>query len=409
MDINIQRLETDLLELAAIGRSDDGITRQAFSKQDMLARNWLIEKMNREDLLVNTDNAGNISGIFCSNLKTQIVACGSHIDTVKSAGYLDGTLGVLAGLEALRCMKKKNLELAHPIEVISFSDEEGRFGNMFGSRVLTGLINQEEIYKAIDIEGNTLLDCMSACGLDTRSILEAKQTPDNYKAYVELHIEQGPILESENHSIGIVSGIAGLFKWMITITGQANHAGTTPMHLRKDALQGMVQIANQIPATLDKFGGSESRATIGKVDVQPGSPNVIPGVCEFSLEVRDTCQQTLNNIELGFKDLIENVKEASGLDIKIQPLSSLKCTPCSTDIVKLMTSIASQNNISHKLMTSGAAHDAQNMAAITDIGMIFVPSIKGISHNPNEATHIDDIEAGANMLLKTLVALGTGS
>lgn len=405
MSINIKRLEADLNQLASIGKTADGITRAAFSDADMEARSWLVTKMEECGLMVSVDPAGNIRGKLENGTDATLVACGSHIDSVNNAGHLDGTLGVLSGLEALRSLKEDGVELSHPLEVIAFSDEEGRFGGMLGSRALAGVLEQDEIETATDVNGNKLADCMTAQGFDTGKVLEAKEKPENFKAFVELHIEQGPVLEAKDIPIGVVKGITGLFKWEVSFTGQANHAGTTPMNMRKDAFQGLTKFAAKIDDILAVNGTEGSKTTIGKCQLYPGSPNVVPGKCVFTLEVRDTDQQVLNGLEKTYREILEKTAKENSLEVGIEELSNIRATPCDADIVKLICSVANDQGIENIVMPSGAAHDAQYMAGLTKTAMIFVPSIGGVSHNPRENTSLEDIETGANLLKATLYEL----
>lgn len=407
MQINRERLAQDLETLRQMGLSDKGVTRLAFSKEDIAAREWLIGQMEAAGLDVEIDPAGNIHAMLLSSASDSApkVACGSHIDTVRCGGHLDGPLGVLAGLEALRCIKESQVSLAHPVSVIAFSDEEGRFGGMLGSRAMAGLVELAEIHSAKDIDGVALTQCLEDAGVNPENLLNAKVSADDYKAFLELHIEQGPVLEQRAIPIGVVDGITGLFKWEITLQGQANHAGTTPMHMRRDAFQGLARFAADINDILAREGAENSKATIGKVSLWPGSPNVVPGSCVFSLEVRDTDQKILEHLKSVFEKALKECAAACGLEITIAQLSDIQATPCDADIVDTLVRTAKAQNLPHIVMPSGAAHDAQYMAHITKTAMIFVPSIGGVSHNPAENTAMDDIEKGANLLLHSLYAL----
>ncbi|MDD9901586.1 MAG: Zn-dependent hydrolase [Alphaproteobacteria bacterium] len=405
MAINISRLKSDIEHLSTIGRTENGITRSAFSAPEMEARAWLKSRMEEAGLQVRVDGAGNIRGrLVCENDNT-VVACGSHIDTVNCGGHLDGALGVLAGLEALRSLKESGVALSHPVEVIAFSDEEGRFGGMLGSRAFAGMLTQDDIQSAVDVNGMALAQCMSDQGFDPSEALSAKEKAKNLKAFVELHIEQGPVLEKSQIPIGVVDAITGLFKWEVTLRGQANHAGTTPMDMRRDAFQGLAVFSVQIDDILKKHGSSSSKTTIGKVGVFPGSPNVVPGACVFTLEVRDTDQALLDSLDGVYRDALERMAQERDLELSVRELSRIKATPCDPEIVAAISAVAEKKGIPAMVMPSGAAHDAQNMAKLTKTGMIFVPSINGISHSPKEDTAMEDIQKGAEVLCAVLQEL----
>ena len=405
MFINIDRLTDDILQLSKIGGDATGITRLAFSDEDMEARRWLVTRMEQAGLDVRVDEAGNIRGRLKCNDDTPVVACGSHIDTVNCGGRLDGTLGVLAGLEALRTIEEAEIPVSHPLEVIAFSDEEGRFGGMLGSRVMAGIISQEELDEAIDVNDMHLYDCMKEQGFEPASILKAQEKPESFKAFIELHIEQGPVLDKAQIPIGIVDAITGLFRWKVSIEGQAGHSGTLPMDMRQDAFQGLVAFAAQIENILKKQGTKDSRATIGTVELSPGSPNVVPGGCSFTLEVREKDRRMLDKLDKALHDALIKTTADRSLTVDIKPVSRVEPVACDKTIVSLMRSVARKQGIETLPMVSGASHDAQNLVDITKTGMIFVPSIDGISHSPDENTAVKDIETGANLLLNVLCEL----
>ena len=405
MSVNIQRLKEDIDTLSTIGRTIYGLSRPAFSDEDKQASDWLIQKMKEAGLEVHVDEAGNIRGRWGGEAGKPAVATGSHIDTVNNAGHLDGALGVLAGLESIRSIREEGEELTHPVELISFSDEEGRFGSMVGSRAMAGLLTKEDVEGAVDVNGEKLTDCMAKNGFDPDGVLKAKENSKNFKAFVELHIEQGPVLEQKQIPVGVVDGITGLFKWQVTLNGQANHAGTTPMSMRRDSFQGLVKFASRIDSILKEHGKESSRTTIGSVQLYPGSPNVVPGQCVFTLEVRDTDQEVLDRLEKVYYKSLHEMAEKIGLTVSINPLSAIQATPCSPEIVQQISDIAEKQKLDYLVMPSGAAHDSQNMAKITPTSMIFVPSIGGVSHSPDEATSLQDIEKGTNLLKSVLLEL----
>ena len=337
--------------------------------------------------------------------KRPSVITGSHIDTVPGAGHLDGAMGVLAGLECLRRISEEKIQLAYPLECIAFSDEEGRFGGMLGSQAIAGQLTPETIFNARDLKGILLSDALNERGYSAQNILRAQRRPDSIHAYVELHIEQGPVLDRQSLSIGLVDGVAGLLRWNIRLIGEANHAGTTPMNMRRDALQGFAEVATSVNRILDEYGSPRSTATIGRVETLPGAANVVPGQVNFSLDMRDTNMQTLEEISDAFRRTISAIARRHSLMFEFDVVSRLEAAHCDAGILDVIAESAKQLNLEYMTLHSGAAHDAQMMASIARTAMIFVPSKSGKSHSPTEWTAWEDIEKGANVLLNTLVKL----
>jgi N-carbamoyl-L-amino-acid hydrolase len=410
LKINKDRLKSDIESLAAIGREQDhGIYRMAFSEGDMAGRNWLKQQITAAGLELYEDGAANIYGRLDWDDTRASVMTGSHLDTVPGAGHLDGALGVLTSLECLRRIKEENISLHHPLEVVAFSDEEGRFGGMLGSQAVTGKLTPESIHKAIDLDGVLLTEAMRDCGYNAMDALHARRQPDSIHAYVELHIEQGPILDQMGFSVGIVDAIAGLFKWDVNLIGTPNHAGTTPMHLRNDAFAGLAEFHTQLQRLLDENGSERSVATIGRVELSPGAANVVPGNVEFSLEVRDTEQRVLDEMQGACRRALSAIARRRNLMFEFKVLSEIAPVKCSSSLVDEIKQVAESLKIPTLRMASGAAHDAQMLATITRAAMVFVPSKDGRSHSAAEWTDMRDIEKGANVLLNTLVQLAGGA
>lgn len=406
LQINQARLKSDIETLAAIGRdTDHGIYRMAFSPGDMAGREWFKQQITEAGLEMYEDGAANIHGRLGWDESKASVMTGSHLDTVPGAGHLDGALGVLSGLECLRRIKEENIPLQRPLEVVSFSDEEGRFGGMLGSQALTGKLTPESIHKAIDLNGVTLSQAMQACGYNAMDALHARRLPDSIHAYVELHIEQGPILDQMGFSVGVVDAIAGLFKWDVSLIGIPNHAGTTPMFMRNDAFAGLAEFHTQIQRLLDENGSERSVATIGRVSLSPGAANVVPGRVDFSLEVRDTEQRVLDDMQSACRRALSAIARRRNLMFEFKVLSEIAPVKCSNGLVEQIKQVAETLKIPSLRMASGAAHDAQMLAGITQAAMVFVPSKDGRSHSVAEWTDIRDIEKGANVLLNTLAQL----
>ncbi len=401
--VNAQRLREDIDALAQIGRHEDhGIYRMSFSPGDMAGRDWLRRRISDSGLTLHQDGAANISARLNWDDKTPGVVAGSHIDTVPGAGHLDGALGVVCALEALRVLQEQDIALRRPLEALAFTDEEGRFGGMLGSQAIAGLVTPEYLHNAADLDGVSLVAAMAEHGLDAREALHAQRAPGSIHAYVELHIEQGPVLDRKGVTIGIVDAITGLFKWEITLSGAANHAGTTPMNMRNDAFQGLAEFASEIDRVLEEYGSPRSTATIGRVELKPGAANVIPGQVIFSLDVRDADEATLQMLAEAFSRTLSAIARRRGLMFEFAVLSELAPVRCAAQVIQAIEQAAEASSLSATHLTSGAAHDAQIIAGIAPAGMIFVPSKEGRSHSAAEWTAWADIEAGANTLLNTL-------
>ncbi|MEJ2424435.1 MAG: Zn-dependent hydrolase [Candidatus Thiodiazotropha sp.] len=406
LQVDFPRLKSDIKSLAAIGRAaDHGIYRMAFTDADLAAREWLKSRMADAGLSVYQDGAANLFGRLDGDDGQATVMTGSHIDTVPGAGHLDGALGVLCGLEALRVIRERGLTLKRPLEMAAFSDEEGRFGGMFGSQALSGQLSPEWILNARDLAGHSLTQAMADQGLDAMDALSAARSPQSLHAFVELHIEQGPVLDACGAAIGIVEGICGLRRWEVRLTGIANHAGTTPMSMRQDAFQGLAEFSSEIDRVLEEHGGPASVATIGRVDLSPGAANVVPGEATFSLEFRDVNSGVLDDLGDAFRRTLSAIARRRDLMFNFEVLSDLTPVTCDAGILQRAETTARDFGYLTERLPSGAAHDSQQIARIARTGMIFVPSKAGRSHSAAEWTAWSDINAGANVLLNTLYQL----
>ena len=404
--INMPRLQQDINDLAQIGRdADRGLHRRAFSDGDRAGREWFRHRLEAAGLDVWQDGAANLHGRLQYDGRRPVVAMGSHLDTVPGGGPLDGALGVLIGLEVLRTTQEQGIELQYPLEVIDFTDEEGRFGGMFGSQAMAGKLTPESISHARDLEGVTLVDAMAAWGLNADDALAARRDPNTLHAFIETHIEQGPVLDRRGLSVGVVEAITGLFKWEVRLKGQPNHAGTTPMDMRADAFQGLAEFGGEIDRLLEEHGSPNSRATIGRVELSPGAPNTVPGTATFSFEVRDTDEKVLTALAHAARRTLSSLARRRDLMFEFDVLSEIDPVRCDTGIVQTIEGQAERMGLEYITMPSGAAHDTQSMSAITRTGMIFVPSLQGRSHSAAEWTNWEDIETGANLALHSALAL----
>ena len=407
--INTERLKKRIEDLAAIGREEDyGIYRMAFSAGDKLGRDWFKNEIREAGLDLYEDGAANIHARLNWRADVPSVMSGSHLDTVPGAGHLDGALGVLVALECLQCLKEQGAKTQYPLEAVAFSDEEGRFGGMFGSQAMTGKLTPESIHQAVDLDGVSISEAMKTMGLNAMDALHARRNPKSIHAFVEMHIEQGPVLDQMQCPVGIVEGIVGLFRWDVNLIGHANHAGTTPMNMRNDAFNGVAEIATQIPRILEEYGSERSVATIGRVELFPGAANVVPGKANFSLEVRDTEKRILEELHLAFRRSLSAIARRLGLMFEFNVVSKIEPVKCDNGIMQTIKSVADDFNIKTFQLPSGAAHDTQMLASITRAGMVFVPSKEGRSHSAAEWTDMEDIFAGANIMINTLYKLAEG-
>ncbi|MCM2371502.1 Zn-dependent hydrolase [Aporhodopirellula aestuarii] len=407
LQVDLQRIKSDILALAEIGRdpADHGIYRMAFTDADMEGKRWLTDQIEAAGLTHSIDGAANISTKIEGSSEAPEILVGSHIDTVPCAGALDGTLGVIAGLECLRCIRDAGLSLNRTIELVAFSDEEGRFGGMFGSQSVCGQLNPEKLATMTDMNGVRLEEELRRHGLDPMGALDAARNPESIEGYLELHIEQGPVLDRIGKPVGIVDEITGLFTWAVRFKGEANHAGTTPMDMRNDAFMGLADFAHEIPRILDENGSDRSRATIGKAQILPGATNTVPGLVEFSLDVRDTSEGVLEELSTAFRKALSAIARRRHLMFEFELKSYIAPVQCSAKMVEALTDQCRLLGLESNTMPSGAAHDAQIMGRMVPVGMIFVPSKGGQSHSPSEWTAWKDIEAGANVMLNTLIQL----
>ena len=280
---------------------------------------------------------------------------------------------------------------------------------MLGAQALTGNLTREWLEGAADEHGLALKDAMAEAGLDYLEALHAYRRPETLHAFLELHVEQGPVLDTEKTTIGVVEGISGVFKWMVRLKGKADHAGTAPMHLRSDALMGMVDFAHEIPRIIDEEGTDKSRITIGHVALKPGFPHTVPGEAEFTIVGRDLDEKVMKRLADSCRKVLESISRRHGLKFDYEQMSWLAPAYCDEEIIALVERNAKALDYSYKIMPSGAGHDVQFFTALTRTGLIFVPSVGGISHAPDEWTHWSDIERGVQLLCNCVLELACNS
>lgn len=397
------RLIADLAALGQIGALEaGGIDRPVYSQPYREAVDWLKDAMAVAGLRVREDAAGNVIGRIGPD--GPALVCGSHIDTVPSGGIYDGALGVLAGLECARTLRIEEGRLDLAFEVVAFVDEEGAFLSLLGSKAMTGRLLPAEISNAVGRDGRLLRDAMSSYGLDPSRIHQSARPKREFAGYIELHIEQGPILESESTNIGIVDAIFGIRSNVWTLTGAARHAGTTPLKDRHDALRAAAEAIVDAFASLSAAQWQDVRLTFGDVKVLPGARNVVPGLVRVVQEIRAKDLATMDEIEKITASVF--AARARAHRATLETVTQVDDAP--TVLSPMMTARIEEScragGRSYRHMISGAGHDVQAFANICEIGLIFVPSRNGISHHPDEYSDPDHIKIGLDVLYRTCCA-----
>jgi allantoate deiminase len=360
-----------------------GTTRLTYSSEDLKARQYIKGKMKEYGLNVREDGFGNIFGKLEGTLKdAPSVLIGSHFDSVPNGGSYDGPAGVVAGLEVAALFAENQLQPKYPLEVIALVEEEGaRFGGgLMGSRGIVGLLNEEDFNSLKDKDGIYAVEAMRKIGLDPS--LPKKRDPETMKAYLELHIEQGPILEEKGIPIGVVEAIVGLTQLEVTVKGQAGHAGTTPMDRRSDALVTAAQMIAQFPQLADSEGNG-TVVTTGRLNVFPNGANVIPDKTIFTVDIRSGKEENVLNVIQKVKELA-HFYSGKGIEVSVEQLLYIQPKEMNKDIVSLLKKKTSELNIPKCSINSGAGHDAMVFSDFTNVGMLFIPSKDGLSHCPEE-------------------------
>lgn len=394
------RLWNDLMELGKIGAIEGGgVSRPGLSPADEKGRQWFVAACMKAGLEVRLDSMRNvIARVPAKNPAVKVLATGSHLDSVPGGGRFDGALGVLAALECARVIKANNIELPYHLEVMAFVDEEGAYGaGSVGSRAMMGLVKPDELTRESVITGTSFAADMTRLGGDAAA--DVRRSPEEFAAYVELHIEQGPRLENECKDCGPVTAIVGIERYEVVVTGKAGHAGTTPMQIRQDALVMAAPLFTLLPAWAVEQN-PEMVATIGTLSLHPGGANIIPGECRFVIGVRSAKQEDLDAIGRRLKAYVQD-KPAFSLK-QIYKKGGATMHP---DVIAAIEKGAELAGCSSMPLPSGAGHDAQTMGPYLPTGMIFVPCRGGISHNPAEWIEPEQAAKGAQVLLNTLLIL----
>ena len=391
-----------LIAMGAIGKDPaGGISRVAYTEADRQGREYVISLMRDAGLTTTIDAAGNISGRRAgTDPHSATLVTGSHVDSVPQGGNYDGVVGSLGAIEVAQTLAEAHIALRHPFEVLIFQNEEG---GLQGSRAISGELREETLSQATR-SGKTLREGIKFIGGDPDHLASVRRNPGDVFAYLELHIEQGGTLAAEKIDIGVVEGIVGNYRWDVTIDGVANHAGTTPMNQRHDALLAAAKFIEAVNRVATSMPGRQV-ATVGKIQAIPGTYNVIPGRVILGLDVRDLDESRMQMIFEKIRDEAQQIAQASGTKISFQQIVDDRPALTDTRLRQLIADSAKQLNLTTKLLPSGATHDAQSMARIAPIGMIFVPSIGGISHAPEEFSRPEDVVNGASVLLRSVLQL----
>ena len=404
--VDAERLGARMRTLATFGANGDGgIDRVAFGDADLEARDWIAGLLRDAGYTTRTDFAGNLIGRRGgSEAGLRPIMFGSHVDSVPGGGNFDGQVGSMGALEVATTLHEAGYENRHPLEVAVFTNEEG---GKTGSRALAGEVEPFEL----DIEtasGYTIGEGLRRMGGDPERLSEVRREAGSLEAFLELHVEQGAVLHQDGIDIGVVEGIVGIIRWNVTVDGMTNHAGTTPMDRRADAMVGAARLVTSVHQIARSVEGRQV-ATVGRLRAEPGAPNVIPGRVTMSLEIRDVSMEGIERLFSLIEARAGELEAATGVTFAFERFYTSRAAPTDGRIRDLVERSVTELGLSSRRMPSGAGHDAQSIALLCPVGMIFVPSVDGISHAPEEHTDPGDVVNGANVLLRTLIALDAGA
>jgi N-carbamoyl-L-amino-acid hydrolase len=404
---NIDRIQRDILALSRITSStESGYTRLSFTDEDRRAREYIARLMEDEArLTVSIDPVGNLIGRREGKKRKPALLLGSHLDTVRGGGRFDGVSGVIGAIEVARRFEEKGTKNIHPVEVVAFiAEEPSPFGlSTIGSRGMAGKLSRELLESLTDGAGRTLENAIREMGGDPANIDKANRSSMDVLAYLELHVEQGPYLHSENIPIGVVTGIVGISRGKVEVIGKADHSGTTSMDVRKDALAGGSEAVLSLERVCAELAGVVG--TVGRVEVFPNSSNVIPGRMILDVEIRSLSEDLLHQAASSFREAIEWIKEKRGVQILFEIGISSKPVAFDLNMVKRIVRVCEQLGIPHAKLSSGAGHDANHLAEVAPVGMIFIPSRDGRSHCPEEWTEFEEVCLGTEVLACTVAGI----
>ncbi len=406
MKTKLDRIKSDIENLSKFNKTPgQGLTRMSFTDEDRGAREYIKEQMKSSGLKVYEDAAGTIVGRLEGSLEDgEIVMIGSHYDSVKNGGNFDGPAGVVTALEIARVMKENNLKPKYPVEFIAMIEEEGgRFGGgLFASRAMVGKVSRESLDNYKDSDGISIASAMKDFGFDPDKIEEARRRPEDLKAFLELHIEQGPILENNKKEIGIVEYIVGINQIEVIVSGRPDHAGTTPMTMRSDALDAASKVISSI-SDFAKEAGEGTVATVGVLEIKPGAANIVPGQVKFSVDIRSKKDECIEEVREKIESSLKDICKLKGTEYSIEDKMRVLPIELSKEIISKLNKYSDDLGFKSQTMLSGAGHDAMVMAGITDVGLVFVPSKGGRSHCPEEWTDYEDLQKGVEILCETII------
>ena len=401
--INPDRLLKNMHRLRDFGRHGNGVVRRCLTDIDLESRYWLVEQMRAAKLTAQIDGIGNVIGL--SSNPGPALLLGSHSDTQPTGGWLDGALGVIYALEVATALSENESTRHLAVDVASWADEESHYLGMMGSRSFCGELPETEIDAASNDAGETLRDALSRTGLADRPRLALERS--RYLGYIEAHIEQGPWLESENRRIGVVTSIIGMCDLSVMFRGQQNHAGTTPMHLRRDAVQALFEFCRRVDESFTALSSELTVWTVGQLELHPNARSIVPGLATANLQFRDPDQTVVDQLRRCAFDLAREMDQESGCDIEIEVHDdSARAVEMDAGITQSLAESAELRVPGGwRHMPSGAAHDAQVLASHLPSGMLFIPSIGGISHDFAENSREEDIVLGCEVLADAVIRL----
>jgi allantoate deiminase len=408
MKTKLERIQQDLENLQQFNATPEkGLTRFSLTEEDRGAREYLRNELKKLGLEVYEDPAGSLFGRREGTEDLPAIIIGSHFDSVKNGGHFDGPAGVIMALEIMRTLKDQGVKTRYPIEFIAMIEEEGgRFGSgVFGSRAMAGLVDYDQLLQRKDADGVSMAEAFEAFGFNPKEIAKARRTKDQVKAFIELHIEQGPILESGHKDVGIVEFIVGITQLKVVVRGRPDHAGTTPMAMRADPLV----VASKVIARIPEFPAAENNgsvATVGVLEVKPGASNIVPESVTLTVDIRSKNQESIDRIIEKITIALDEASKDSKVSYETEILLGVKPVPMAPAIVDILKDKAQALGFSYEMMLSGAGHDAMIMGLFTDVGLIFVPSLDGRSHCPEEWTDYDQLQKGIEVIYETILQLG---
>lgn len=409
MKTKVERIKKDIEELAKFNSSTEGgLTRFSLTREDRMAREYLKYQLCKLDVKIYEDNAGTLfARREGTDPQAPAIMIGSHFDSVKNGGNFDGPAGVVMALEIFRALEENNIKTRYPLEFVAMIEEEGgRFGSgVFGSRAMAGLVDYDQLERNRDRDGISMAQALRDFGFEPEKVAEAKRNKEDVKAFIELHIEQGPILEKEGKDLGIVDFIVGINEFRVQVDGRPDHAGTTPMDMRADALG----VASKVVAEIDSYPVPENNgtvATVGVLEIKPGAANIVPAQVVFTVDIRSKDEGSIANVKKKIMARLEALTEGTDVTYTVTEMLDVKPVKMNEEMVRLFKESAEEKGFTYRNMLSGAGHDAMVMAAVTEVGLVFVPSRDGRSHCKEEWTDYDQLQKGIELIYDTILKLG---